>query len=225
MFVAAAACTTSEPEPEQERAATISELSGIEWLYSANSRVVLVTLKYDHRELGACAILGSDFGGRVNGTPMVVSQRGSWRGPEIEDDCNYPSLALERPAIVGSASIEVGDSSRTVTIPLDDLLAPSSVEIVPEMPWQFTNGQQVTLRWSPASDLTRNPSIKIADGGGVGSLEIHDDLVTFTMPTVPFLTAGKLELHTARSAPSPACAGCRFFPTPRFILPFTYQYR
>jgi hypothetical protein len=219
LLVATAACT--EPEPDRERMASISELPKIQWMYLANPRSVAVTIHYDPRELGACAILGPDFEGRVNDTPMVVTQQGSSRG---DDDCHFPTLELTNPPPAASASITLGDHSRSFTIPLEDQLVPRSVTLVPEGPWHLSRGQTVTIRWSPATDLGKQPSIRIKDLRDL-PITIQGDLVTLTVPDIPFLNMGDLEfwLHRGR-LDEPKCAGCLLSPTPRVIQPFTYMY-
>lgn len=75
-----------------------------------------------------------------------------------------------------------------IRIGLGDLLAMRSVQLVPDGPWTFTPGQEITLQWSPQQDLAMyvplicfNPDAPSSTGGTCATFTIADDRITFAV--------------------------------------------
>jgi hypothetical protein len=190
-------------EEPAELTVSLAELPRLRMVYTVEDRDVRVWIEYARNDLGACAVLGPDFEGRVGGTPMEVVDRGGAIEGDLLGDCDAPSLRLQNPPAVSPASLAVIDRSRVLSCALGDALLPRSIELVPEGPWELLPGQEVTVRWSPASDLAREPKVWI-EGESARPLTIQGDLVTFKMPDSS-IGFGR-QLHFS-STPPLACQG------------------
>lgn len=215
-MIAAAAAGCMELDEPEAREVSLAELPLSRLVYGADSRSVWVALEYSVNALGTCAILAPDFGGSVNGTRMQI-QRG---GAGNTGSCRTPRLDLMAPPSASTAAITLGDHSRTLTINLGDLLAPRKLELVPAGPWQFSPGQQVTVRWSPSADLSRSPRVGITGGANL-PLAIQGDSVTFTMPELPFVQSGELQFGWSPGTDL-GCTICLRMGAPLVVQSFSY---
>jgi len=228
-----AGCFGSDPDAPLLK---LSELLPPTVVLAANSRYLSIELEYDARDIGGCAVLDASFQATVDGTAIPITERGVSGGSVGESDpCAWPMLRLDNPP-VGAAAIAMSYPRHTITVDLEDLLAPRSAELVPDGPWTFAPGQAITLRWSPISDLsTYKPTVKFVTGLTPQDLRdettlpftVTDDQMSFTLP--PGGVPGHLDVTLQSSALLPlgwpSCAGahCQLQPTPAFTHPIVWR--
>jgi hypothetical protein len=212
----------------------LSELPPPQLMLAANSRSVGVTFGFDPVAIGACPVLDDGFEATVNGTRMTITERGASLGSIYADACGWPELHLDNPPVALAATIEMHYPGHTITVDLADLLAPRSATLVPDGPWTFKPGQQITLQWSRSEDFaTYTPRIAFRkDLSDNLPVTVVDDRMSFMLPTVA--TAGTLEIamklpdvrpHGGFGIDWPPCAGawCQLVQTPQVIQPIAFQ--
>ncbi len=191
---------------------------------------VELELQIDHagRESGVrtgsdvyCPALHDSFTLALGDERFPMSQRGSWRLTGLDDQraCSIPSgkipITLARQK--AGSTLVLSDESRTITVPLGDLLLPRQVELLSHASWDALRlGDDVSVRWSPAQDVDLQGGASLiyrhATSGPVftAGLEASGvDTLGFTLPgEATALGSGTVEVQLQRAAQScgPICA-------------------
>ena len=126
------------------------------------------------RGTAGCAQLDESFTATLGGIALPIRERGHW-SPLEGYRCIEPTLslgpipdALRRPGV----QLVLADASRTITAELGDLFVQRTAEPVGAPAWQFQPGQQVTMKWSPTSDLSSaRPRVRL-----LGPVHLWHDL-------------------------------------------------
>jgi hypothetical protein len=138
-----------------------------------------------------CVQLADTVTASVAGVGSVAGQPSGWicLGPGGAA-CSLPTLTLNIPGGVhpADATLELTDVDFTQSFPLGDALALRAVARDGGTDLMFSSGQPITLRWSPASDLTRfgAPAIHFSSNAGTATFDVSSDDVTIAGDTFTF---------------------------------------
>jgi len=122
------------------------------------------------------------------------------------------------------------DQLIAIRIDLGDLLAMRSVQPVPDGPWMFTPGQDITLQWSPKEDLANyvpsicfTPDAPSSTGSTCATFTIAGDRITFALPGVK--SPGRLDISLQGDGDWLPCSGarCQLSNTPQFTHPIAWR--
>jgi hypothetical protein len=175
-------------------------LSDPEWV--PNKSYLSATLEYSSTQLAdddsntqGCAVLDESLTATLNGVPLEIDGRGGWTEFESEP-CHKPIVVFnDVPDSLKTADAELvfADASRTITANLGDTFVPRTAIPLGAEDWQFKQGEEVTLQWSPASDLTSaSANLRFLRGTesphGFVDFSIYEgftrgpDTISFTLP-------------------------------------------
>lgn len=147
-------------------------------------------LEFDEVGSDRCAVLSGSFRALLNSQPVHVVMN-----DYIDADtwCLHPPLQLriDDPERADHASLPendwltIFDDSLTISVPLGDLLTRRSATFTPD--GTLHRGEQMTVTWSPASDLTGyQPRVLFRQGESVWIVEdvmISDNRLSLTVPS------------------------------------------
>jgi hypothetical protein len=112
----------------------------------------------------ACATLDDSFTATIGGMPITSFDRGGWPFEFPDESCSVPSVWLSSiPAELRRPGVQLvlTDSSRSITADMGEWFVKRTAEPIGAPDWHFRPGETVTLRWSPAIDLTTaSPSVR-----------------------------------------------------------------
>jgi hypothetical protein len=207
-LVGVISCIGSEAPPLPRRTVALGRLPSPQLDITQRPNDVYVTLKYDQRLLGGCDVLDDDVSVTIDGQPIAIVERG---GAYDDVECDWPTFA--GPVLwSGSPRLALAEPADAIVCQLSELSPPRTATLVPDAPWRFHPGEEVTVRWSPTVDLVQTyTSAKLALWTWFDlPLRITDDLMTFTLPSLPSSSlpmSGTLELQVRadRTLPPPDC--------------------
>lgn len=197
----------------------------------ANAGTVVVGLSINAAAAGACPVLDDDFRATVNDAPIPIVTRGASVEAEVPGDgCKSPMLQLDNPPLAPASAIQMSFSGSAIRIDLGDLLAVRSVQPVPDGPWMFTPGQDITLQWSPKEDLAMYvpsicfiPDAPSSTGSTCSTFTIAGDRITFALPKTT--SPGRLDVYLQGDGDRLPCSGarCQLYKTPQFTHPIAWR--
>lgn len=207
---------------DDERPALLEDMPGLTLIVGASP--VRAVVEIDFR-MDWCVILHDSFSAKINGAALPIENPGGGD----ESSCDRPRLRLDMPPTAAISTLSIEDDSVRVDIGLGDLVAPRTMQLVPEGPWIFDVGQTVTARYSPMADLyAPTARLVLSYPASVGTLpELRNipftasgDELTFVVPD--HVGPGQLELRTPPPGPEPwPCPPltCLRVDPPRFAQP------
>ena len=119
--------------------------------------------------------------------------------------CMRPQMAGTVPTSSGNATLVVADHSRTLELAVGNALAPRTLELVGQPTTMVSAGQPITVRWSPASDLTELTYLEVGLSQGTEHASLETgivrgvDTLTFTLPAHPGPATLSVELAGRRA--------------------------
>jgi hypothetical protein len=193
-------CGENEDAPIDLPTRPLSQLPAPTVDLAADASRVFVGFMVDAFAEGACPVLDDNFQATLNDVPIPILARGaSIESDDTNDACQWPVLQLDNPPLAPVSVIQMSFSGNGIRIDLGDLLAMRSVQLVPDGPWTFTPGQQITLQWSPQQDLAMyvplicfNPDAPSSTGVSCATFTIAGDQITFALPATT--SSGHLEI-------------------------------
>jgi hypothetical protein len=226
-----AGCVGIEDPPFRLPTRPLSQLPAPRVDVVANASKVFVGFKVDAFATGACPVLDDDFRATVNDVAIPIVARGASVEAEVPGDgCKWPVLQLDNPPLAPASVIQMGFSGSGIRIDLGDLLAMRSVQPVPDGPWMFTPGQDITLQWSPKEDLANyvpsicfTPDAPSSTGSTCATFTIAGDRITFALPGVK--SPGRLDISLQGDGDWLPCSGarCQLSNTPQFTHPIAWR--
>lgn len=140
-------------------------------LWNPGSQGFSAQLNYDKSDLvdeddgtAGCATLDDSFKATIGGMPITSFHRGGWPFEFPNEPCSVPSVGLASiPAELRRPGVQLvlSDSSRSITADMGEWFVTRTAEPIGVPDWHFRPGETVTLRWTPAIDLTTaSPSVR-----------------------------------------------------------------
>ncbi len=149
--------------PELERPTDLADFEVSELSMYIGSSTMWGDLRPVRDVRDPCAILGEDFHARIGELELSTfpGEREDLCEDEDPQDCEdtarciSPFVELAWPPPLPSAELVIADSSRSITCRLGDAFAARPMTRVAVDTWNTARGEIVTVRVSPASDVTR----------------------------------------------------------------------
>jgi hypothetical protein len=140
-----------------------------------------------------CADLGGDLQGTVNGQPLKVTSSGGTYWAGYDERCESIKLEGRLDQIGPSPTvIRVWDDSRVIEAEFPALFGERRLELVEPAAGPIHVGDNVRLRWLPASDTlvrwqTTEPltTVNVSGTGFYARGSVSDHVVRFTVPMTP----------------------------------------
>jgi hypothetical protein len=189
--VLAAGCTS----PELERETDIAELRVEAFFMYLGSYTMWGDLRPQRDSRAPCVILGEDVRAYVNDVELDVYRGGreelcdETNEADCEDTarCISPGVDLAWPPPIADAAFVLVDHSGSISCRLGDAFAARTMTRVDVDTWSPARGESVTVRVSPASDLSRFVTDVYFAPKGQPLLHaqhtISGDTITFQIPS------------------------------------------
>jgi hypothetical protein len=189
--VTAAGCTG----PELERQTDIAELQVDTFYMYLGSFTMWGDLRPQRDRRDPCVILGDDVRASIGDLELGVYHGGREElcDESNEGDCEdtarciSPGVDLAWPPPIADATLVLADHSGSITCRLGDALAARTMTRVGADTWSPARGESVTVRVSPASDVSRFVTDVYFAPKGQPLLQVPHtkagDTITFLIPT------------------------------------------
>lgn len=184
-----------------ERHTDLEGLGPITLELSNFSQGLMVDIVYERDDDERCPVLGDDFMVQLGDIPLST-----WPGGMVENcwspgtgspcmeapsTCEMPGASARGPFEGPTPILAIGDASRIIECKLGDAFLTRTVTRVPDIGWQVSLGELVTVRWSPGGDLARfTTSVRFAGADDHSAYfpialdhAIDGDLITFQIPS------------------------------------------
>jgi hypothetical protein len=179
----------------------------------AGAPQVLVEFQFVQLNERTCFTVRDEFSAKVAGAPLDIEEPGS----AYEDNglifCNSPVFRTMSVPVADDAKVVLKDDTGAISCDLGSSLALRTATLVPDGQWQFTAGQQVTVRWTPSSDVSLyTPGLNLSSEDGTTSMGVQvtaqADTLKFTIPATVTPGAYVLNLSEANSSVPPTPISC-----------------
>jgi hypothetical protein len=154
-----------------------------------------------------CWQVADGFEARVGDRELAILNPGTFDG----EDCFEPVLELAGPDPTPDATLSLADGSKTISVPLGNMLVPRVAELSPAGPWELSPGQSVYATLVPGIDLpAHNVFVAFLPTAGerVSTYSFASgDRVTFEIPEKVTPQQGQLEMTLNEWPARIACEG------------------
>jgi hypothetical protein len=183
-------------DPELERSTDLAHIEVESLSMYVGSFTMWGDIHPVREERDPCQILGDDFHASVNEIALSAypGDREEICDGESPKDCKNiarchgPGVDFSWPPPIDAAELVIADHSRTITCHMGDAFAARTMTRVPDGSWSVTRGNAVTVKVSPASDLSRFVTdVFFAPAGQAVRSVPHTkdgDTVTFRIPSL-----------------------------------------